>query len=718
MSRSPIAVLSVIILIISTSYSIELQCKKWRKEICFNSNIIIKDKGTTIQPQTNYRISGISTLFLNEAIVHVLPANLSDAFPNLEILKIVNSSLSEINKADFMDLVKIVEINFELNLISNLPVDALQHLENLSKINLNHNKISSIPSKFFANNLKLTEISVVGNQIEQLHDQTFKNLVNLRYLLLSDNNIVDLRDGTFDDCVDLEVISISNNKLNYAPKSIFDSNKKLIFLKKNFIKNKCIDSYFMENGMTSIDDLKDAFEENCKPYNQPYIDELKAKIEELEKDAKNLTKELKNANKNLEKSNKELTDKAQDFEDLQDVKNQMDATVAAQNDEISNLTSKIDNLTQNYNNLLSSSSKCQSDLKAQISHNSNIDSKLTSCTERFNDCKDYQDRTLKEIGNNTVKIHNLESINKNLTAELDILRSQIADNDSMTADDTLKSLMTAFKEANKKVEALSNKSCNVKSITPIAVPEHVSSFNIDCKFDDNYFRNDKFYTCGINEVRALDCNVKLKEIAGNSNGKEVTGISFMDSYFIDFPTELTQKFTNFKFFKVTKSGFGKFDENICKLSSDIEVLTVTSSIIGYTIRLDDCTALKTLQIETSGIKVITAANPIETLLNIALKGNKIEEITKDFFSKFQNLQTVQMSDNRITHLNGDIFDENSMLETVNLSKNPIMSINGEIFTQNSKLANVDFGQLKCISKAEHKKNKMRDFRRDVLSKCS
>jgi len=675
----------------------------------------------------------IKSLHLQGAVVHFLPANISQTFPNLKILKIINSSLSEIEKSDFMGLEKVVEINFEKNLISKLPVDAFQWLEGLTKINLNRNNISAIPAKLFNKNLKLTEISLVGNRIEQLHDQIFKNLVNLEFIFLSDNNIEDLRGGTFDDCTELQVITINNNKLKFAPKSIFDRNQKLTFSRKNFLKNKCIDSFLESNALNTFEDLMDAFAESCKPYNQEYIDELIDKIKMLERKSEKCESENSKLDKEFNKLSDELRTKKEQLEILEEEKTTFESKLTSKDEKISELNDKVEELTKDVKNLTSNNTKCQIDLKNQETLNTDLEAELKTCKDLSQDCLEIKDNTLRKLGSESLKIHKFETINQNLTAELDKLRTKVTEQDQIIAnitkdieasatklrisDMTNLFLLNGYNEANQTIKALSTKSCRSKSLTPIAEPENVNFYNIACKFEETDIRNDKFYTCGVNDVRALDCGAKLKEISTNSNGKTVTGISFTDSQLIDFPFDLTKKFENFKYFKITKSVFGKFVENICELSSEIEVLSVTSSTIGESITLDNCKALKTLQIDASGIKSISSSNPIKSLSNIALKSNKIEEISMEFFSKFENLKSVQMSENKISFLNGNIFDGNKLLETVNLSKNPIKKINGEIFTQNTKLANVDFKQLECISKAEYNKNKIRDLRDEILSKC-
>lgn len=725
--------LSLLAVIISSAYSIELQCKKWRKEICFNSNIVIKEKAISIQFKTDENKVGIKTLFLKEAVVFFLPVNISQEFPNLKVLKVINSSLTEFEKSNFAGLEKITEVNFERNLITNLPADALYLLESLTKINLNYNNISDIPAKIFSNNLNLTEISFIGNRIEQLHDQTFKNLVNLNYIFLSDNNIEDLRGGTFDDCTELKVISISNNKLKYAPINIFDKNNKLTFSKKNFENNKCIDSYLKKSSLEKFEDLKDALKDNCKPHNQAYIDELKEKNEKLEKELKKLSNEFAKAEKKVTEANEKLVRKSEELIELQKNKDKCDKELAPKDQKILELSGKVEELTKDSNNLTSSSSNCQTSLKAKELANSDLEMEIKSCKTLLEECKDINYQTLNHLGSEAVKIHKFEVLNKNLTAELEVLRLQAADKDKIIADNTqtiqksdiklrinemtIEFIMNGYKEANKTIEALNKTSCSSKLLTPIAETESTNFYNIDCKFEDNFSRNDKFYTCSVNDVKALNCNAKSKEISSNSNGKTVTGISISDSQFIDFPTVLAEKFKNFEYFKISKSVFGKFVENICKLSSEIEVLSVMSSIVGDSIKLDQCMKLKTLQIESSGIKTISAANPIKTLTNIALRGNKIEEISKEFFSKFENLKSIQMPENKISYLNGNTFDGNKLLETVNLSKNPIKKINGEIFSQNSKLVSIDFKQLDCINKAEYNKNKIDVIKREIVEKC-
>lgn len=207
-----------------------------------------------------------------------------------------------------------------------------------------------------------------------------------------------------------------------------------------------------------------------------------------------------------------------------------------------------------------------------------------------------------------------------------------------------------------------------------------------------------YYNCYVNNLKNLNCGSKLKDIKNPPTGSLVTGISFTDTFLTEFPVETTIKFQKLKFMEITRSGFGFFNADICSYSSDFDIIIVTSSAIGRSVKLDKCRSLRDLKIENSEISDISAANSIPSLLNLILKKNRIKSVDREFFSKFVNLRNVQLAGNKLTELKGDIFDKNKELEVVNLADNPIMVVDGVLFQTNPKLAHADVKKLICINK--------------------
>lgn len=796
----------------AASQSVVLNCKRVRKNICYNNNNIeISEQGMQIQQNDKTKYE---TLFVSGAEVKFLPTNIATTFPDLKVLKVVQSSLQIIEKSNFEGLNGVTELNLEKNLIQILTADVFKPLENLKKINLNQNKISSLTSKIFEGNTKLVSISANGNMIKSISNQAFKNLIQLKSIHISNNQIEDLHSGTFDDCVELKTLSIHSNKLRYVPEKIFVKNPNLEASRKYFENNTCIDSYLVHGELSSLSDLTDAFKDHCRPQCYGEVEELENNVKSLETklaEAKQCkgkleTKEdeLGKANKNLEDSkveilkfknegedckkmieefksnqtlfNQMLKDNNETIKNMKEAETTLKSTIINLNQTIEQLNLQIKNQNesqvefnetchinvskmektlftqfQKSNKLEEDVNNCSNQVSILTSQLINAnktlienDQKLVSLTNdleirilAFKALKDESTKNQCSL-NGSLKVEDNENVLKlkrentewsekfnNLTDDYSGLNKTEADcrlrmssleilNQSMKQEiNQLNDQLNKTKSENdQRIKIIEDefKACNESKITANPELPKDNSYSIKCNIE----KNDEYLTCGVNDVQLKSSDIKVQNISSNL---DVIGLKFTDSKFIEIPDELVKKFENFKYFKATKSMFLNFNEDICEYSSKIEIFSVTSSVIGWTIKLDKCELLNTLQIEDSGIREISSEKPIKSLTKINLNSNKIQIITNDFFSKFENLKSIQMSENKISFLNGNIFDGNKLLESINLSKNPIKKINGEIFTQNAKLVNVDFRQLECINKAAYNKNKISDLRGEILSQC-
>jgi len=260
------------------------------------------------------------------------------------------------------------------------------------------------------------------------------------------------------------------------------------------------------------------------------------------------------------------------------------------------------------------------------------------------------------------------------------------------------------------------------SITPAAAH---NLYSIPCRFGFNDYKIggnkiNSYYSCSVINLKNLNCESRLKDISDVPRGKSnngVNGLVFTDTYLNEFPMMLTEKFNNLKYLEIYKTGFGKFQEDICSYSQNFEIIMIQSSIISNYIKLDSCYLLKDLKIENSEIIEISTKNSIDSLVNLVLKKNKIEKIGRDFFGKFKNVKNVQMAGNKINKLDSDTFIDNNALEIVNFSDNPILTIDGDLFRNNLKLTYVDFRNLKCINQLEVSFGKIKELRSAIKESC-
>ncbi|KAL7015186.1 hypothetical protein ACKWTF_016329 [Chironomus riparius] len=725
---------------------IDMNCKTMRKTICYNNNLEILEQSMQIQKNDKTKYE---TLFINEANVEFLPINIATTFPDIKVLKVIGSSLKSIEKSNFEGLEKVVEVNLEKNLISNLPANVFEPLKNIKKINLNSNKISSFPSNIFASNTKLMSITAVGNVISSISDQAFKNLANLKLLFISNNQIEDLRSGTFDDCVELKILSIYSNRLRHVPENIFNKNTNLEISQKHFVNNTCIDEFVKKESISAIEDLKRAFKEHCKPLCYDEMEELKENVKDLNEkwgeanetidyfkdNLNNVKQELGTANSKLEKCESSKVKLNLEMDKFKYETTKLKSEISNLNLEVQEKENSITNLTKSEEDLKSTIENCDQKI---IQLNSTIETQLNEIESCKKDKEVYSNLFIVEAtksSNFTTDINDCKSQAENLTNELKIAKDFIEKNDKILIETkkelnirnlaligmenlnkgpcnenefSCRSELNELKIQNQNLTQLLNRLQESKITQNPEAP-----FTINCKVE----KVSEYLTCGVVDVKAASRDTKVYDILENSSLNNVNGLDFIDSKFIDFPAELAKRFENFRFFKSSDSVFLNFNENICEYSNKIEEFLVTSSEIGWSIRLDNCKSLKSLQIENSGIREVSAKNSIFSLIKINLNGNKIKKISKEFFSKFENLKSIQLANNKIESIDGNVFDGNNALETINLSENPIRKINGQIFTNNRQLATVFMKNSGCINDDAIGRSKIEKIRNNILTKC-
>ncbi|XP_055624941.1 toll-like receptor 3 [Toxorhynchites rutilus septentrionalis] len=135
------------------------------------------------------------------SILQYLPKNLIDAFPSLQLLKLEDLQITEIEP------------------------HAFQNANKLSILLLQNNQLGEIARGSFEGANQLTYMSLSNNDITYMDDNTFNRAISLKSLWLDGNKIERL--PNFGTNVGLESVNASYNSLNSIPDNHFAYNSQL-----------------------------------------------------------------------------------------------------------------------------------------------------------------------------------------------------------------------------------------------------------------------------------------------------------------------------------------------------------------------------------------------------------------------------------------------------------------------------------------------------------
>lgn len=165
-----------------------------------------------------------------------LPQKLSQMFPDLKVLTVIDSELLEIHEK------------------------GLKGLKKLQSLILSHNQIQKVP-KAFDDLAALTMLDLSSNKIETIADEALSPVQNLVQLKLNDNRLVDLPSNLLVSLLKLKILLLQNNQLAVIRSKLIEPLKKLEFA--DFTNNKCIDIEASRASTIPLIDLEIFFAENC-----------------------------------------------------------------------------------------------------------------------------------------------------------------------------------------------------------------------------------------------------------------------------------------------------------------------------------------------------------------------------------------------------------------------------------------------------------------------
>jgi Leucine-rich repeat (LRR) protein len=220
----------------------------------------------------------IDGLYLMYSIVEIVPAQLFEIYPNLDLLSVIYTDLggriddeifkyasplsninlqmngiSGISENAFKQLVNLTILNLSVNQISELPDNVFQHNSKLEHINLNRNNLSELSPELFKHNPLLIGIYLRSNKLSKIPYNLLESQSELEFIYLSDNNLETLPINIFKNCTKLNSIHLNYNRIKFLSPITFLNLDKLenLFL----VGNRCINEEFYLKTDDDRDDL-------------------------------------------------------------------------------------------------------------------------------------------------------------------------------------------------------------------------------------------------------------------------------------------------------------------------------------------------------------------------------------------------------------------------------------------------------------------------------
>ncbi len=213
------------------------------RDDCAVRNLVLKDPGNE---SISFEFDGddderlkVIKLFLYGATLEVLPKQLFEVFPKLQILAVLKSDVGGKLKENLLkDMGQLKKISFDNDKITEVHPNAFKELKNIEIIELFLNDLKTLPEDVFKYNLELKTLELDENGLETIDPNTFKYNKKLRKIDLNSNELESLPENLFSELPELEEIFLLNNRLKEIPENLFKNNLKLrkIDLNSNFIE--------------------------------------------------------------------------------------------------------------------------------------------------------------------------------------------------------------------------------------------------------------------------------------------------------------------------------------------------------------------------------------------------------------------------------------------------------------------------------------------------
>ncbi|KAL1509760.1 hypothetical protein ABEB36_004447 [Hypothenemus hampei] len=184
----------------------------------------------TIREGVFNKLSLTELCLSNNSIETIHPKAFND-LPKLNILQLDQNKLSYWSGEWFLGSPKITVLNFEYNLITNIPTAALQHVNGLHfdpQVNLN---IS-------------THIHLNNNRIRYLSDGAFNGIEAFGWLFLHRNELEEISESSLGSLKMVDWIRLEHNNLKCIPRKLVEISPKVLwYISNNPLTNECRDFY-------------------------------------------------------------------------------------------------------------------------------------------------------------------------------------------------------------------------------------------------------------------------------------------------------------------------------------------------------------------------------------------------------------------------------------------------------------------------------------------
>ncbi|XP_030847596.1 relaxin receptor 2 isoform X2 [Strongylocentrotus purpuratus] len=225
---------------------------------CRCSAYSVSCEGRNIVDDTNITKSSRDLYFIGQWINGTkmplsMPFNVT-TYPLLLRLRIYNTGLRELLRADFLTLTEIRIMILQYNNISRIEDLSFSNLNKLTMLDLSYNSITRIEDFSFRDLNKLTTLYLSRNVIESLSSDTFSGLTSLTKMDLSHNVIRSLSNDTFIGLTSLTTIDLSYNSITRIEDFSFRDLNKLtsLYLSRNVIESLSSDTF---SGLTSLTEI-------------------------------------------------------------------------------------------------------------------------------------------------------------------------------------------------------------------------------------------------------------------------------------------------------------------------------------------------------------------------------------------------------------------------------------------------------------------------------
>ena len=234
-----------------------------------------------IQQHSFLGLKDLKVLLLSHNVLKIFPPTVCQNSPQLEILKIDNNRLANLNSDIFKgqcerqlllldlsnnelthiphELFKVVSnlktLDLRQNRLIHLFNDSFNTLTKLNFLHLNDNSLSTLPQGVFATLGRLRTLDLSGNSISTLPHDVFASVGGLLTLDLSGNAISTLPQRMFALLFRLRTLNLSGNALSTLPQGVFVSLRVLgtLNLSGNAISTLPQDAFVLQVGLFDLD---------------------------------------------------------------------------------------------------------------------------------------------------------------------------------------------------------------------------------------------------------------------------------------------------------------------------------------------------------------------------------------------------------------------------------------------------------------------------------